>query len=51
MIIAILDYHIRGVDVVVDTIDYKEHMKDVIHFEEHFFPCTDISLTHFYVGY
>jgi len=51
MIISILDYNITGVELVVDIVEYKEHMKGHIHFYEQLFPMSTISLTFFYVGF
>jgi len=34
-----------------NIVEYKEHMKGHIHFDEQLFPMSTISLTFFYVGF
>ena len=51
MIIAVFDYGIKGVAPVLTLVDYKEHMKGQIHFDEQVFPLSSATLEFIYVGF
>jgi hypothetical protein len=49
MIITIFDHHVRGVEPLIEVVDYYKGKK--LHFNEIYFPLSNSSIEHIYVGF
>lgn len=54
MIISIFDPHVRGIQPIIEVVDwsiYYENNLIFLEMEEKTFPCTDMTLQYIYVGF